>query len=777
MEKVSIVRNIKEELNQIIKGYESEPAKGLVHGFQKDAIQNSWGHRINSKKGEGWELIFKLLKNKKGEFLIVEDIGCTGLIGKNYTQDELSDMMNKGDSLKEEDKLARFSTLYNSGNNTTGAGTFGRGKRMYQVASNDYKYYFDSFTQENKYIANFLNERDEIFLKALEDEKAKEYIFNEVGLEEKMTYGTRVIIVNPKESIVEGIKSGKILEYIGETWWRILYKYDACIKIYDNDKLIGTASVPEFYKKSLLDSNYYKEYENIGDFKDHKIKRLGIGICTDDDNIPEGLNNIAYYRQDMKIGDIYSVIDLPIEDSKLKEKIYGFMEFERNSTWENELKNNEDLEHYGPKNRKTKDFIDMRKILKTKLDEFLLEKGFIKSEKSHDLNKDLNDLANDLTDFLKDCNFNFSWDSGKREKSFKGITIELKKYYPNDLLRTIENGQKMSFKINVGNITKYYNFKCTIEISNDLEKKQYKAFNFSMEKSYNSEIIEIDYSNFFKKSRNLVSIKVVSIENPKIFEKCDFPVFVEIDDQKDISDFNINFDYIMPHENSLSVYNDEVINDINAEIFNNTQEDGEFILRILTQDVGDRNNTISEEYKSNNFKIKNNSMVKIDIGNIIFGEKYYLRKGLIRIKFILIHRNGISNRVDGEKLMQTYFTIILNSEQEDTSIKPPFEIVQKPMDNKYIKSVLNTNSGENLLIFNTLFPLWLEVSKDIKSGLYKYYCLEEIFRKILQVQFENCDYSSLGTTIDKINDLSVEEIDCKIENVVSEYIGKYFEVR
>jgi len=30
-------------LDQIISDYETPPVKGLVHGLQKDAIQNGWG--------------------------------------------------------------------------------------------------------------------------------------------------------------------------------------------------------------------------------------------------------------------------------------------------------------------------------------------------------------------------------------------------------------------------------------------------------------------------------------------------------------------------------------------------------------------------------------------------------------------------------------------------------------------------------------------------------------------------------------------------------------
>ena len=220
-------RNIKGQIDQLIKGYETEPAKGLVHGFQKDIIQNAWGHRKDSNRGTDWKLEISYIENNKGKFLVVEDFNCSGLIGHNYSQDEISDMMANGREFCEDEKLARFSTLYNSGGNTTSAGTYGRGKLMYQAVSSELEYYFDSLTINNNYVANYIDKNENTLQRAKEDEDAKNWIFSKTGLKEKTISGTRIIIVNPLPLIVENIKNGKILEYIGETWWRILYKYNA----------------------------------------------------------------------------------------------------------------------------------------------------------------------------------------------------------------------------------------------------------------------------------------------------------------------------------------------------------------------------------------------------------------------------------------------------------------------------------------------------------------------------------------------------------------------
>ena len=134
METTTRTINFRQQVEQVIKGYETDPAKGLVHGCTKDWIQNGWGHR-QTKKGKGWSFVINYVNNNHGEFLVLEDSGATGLIGKNYSQNEINKMMDEGIILDANEKLARFCSLYNSGGNTDSAGLFGRGKLMYQAAS------------------------------------------------------------------------------------------------------------------------------------------------------------------------------------------------------------------------------------------------------------------------------------------------------------------------------------------------------------------------------------------------------------------------------------------------------------------------------------------------------------------------------------------------------------------------------------------------------------------------------------------------------------------
>ena len=65
----------------------------------------------------------------------MEDCGTLGLIGQNIPAEEVSEKMARGEQLSSDERLARFSSMFNSGNNTTGSGLFGAGKSVYSVAS------------------------------------------------------------------------------------------------------------------------------------------------------------------------------------------------------------------------------------------------------------------------------------------------------------------------------------------------------------------------------------------------------------------------------------------------------------------------------------------------------------------------------------------------------------------------------------------------------------------------------------------------------------------
>ena len=58
-------QNDKQQIEQVVREYESDPAKGLAHGVQKDAIQNAFGARATTDEvkacQKNWCCYFELV--------------------------------------------------------------------------------------------------------------------------------------------------------------------------------------------------------------------------------------------------------------------------------------------------------------------------------------------------------------------------------------------------------------------------------------------------------------------------------------------------------------------------------------------------------------------------------------------------------------------------------------------------------------------------------------------------------------------------------------------
>lgn len=178
-----IPQNYKNNVNWILGAY-TDAGVSFPNGFQKDAIQNAVGAR-KTNKWRNWSCNISLITNEHGTFVVVEDCGTLGLIGQNIPAEEVSEKMARGEQLSSDERLVRFSSMFNSGNNTTGSGLFGAGKSVYSVASTTYTYYYDSLRSDNKYVAN-LNRCGQVLNVAHEGDEAYRFIKDKTGLEKKI---------------------------------------------------------------------------------------------------------------------------------------------------------------------------------------------------------------------------------------------------------------------------------------------------------------------------------------------------------------------------------------------------------------------------------------------------------------------------------------------------------------------------------------------------------------------------------------------------------------
>ena len=387
--RVQIAQNNIRQLDWILNTYESQGVL-LADAFQRDGIQNSDGARLSDKR-KGWRCSIRVATTSMGQFLIIEDSGTSGLTGANLYVEDIQRRTNAGEKFSKDMRLARFSSMHNSGENQ-GGGLFGVGKSIYSVASSSYEYYFDSLREDGIYIASS-NDKLQLLEKAHENDEAKKYIFDETGLEPKPEIGTRIIIKDPKQELVDAINSEEIVKHIQLVWWRIINRLDSSAAIIVGDSTIKTPSLPATkHKVESGTQNFQPGY---------RVKHLGIYITEDECGEWEG---VYYYRKGMRIGKVDLPKDIP---AKLRGKIWGFIEVDEQ--WESELAAIENNVHTGviPTKKYSPSYKHLKEYIGQELRKLLVTHGYLKDEEHEDkrLQKELDKIAEEIQDLFESLGF------------------------------------------------------------------------------------------------------------------------------------------------------------------------------------------------------------------------------------------------------------------------------------------------------------------------------------------------------------------------------------
>lgn len=363
-----IPQNYKNNVDWILRAY-IDAGVTFPNGFQKDAIQNAVGAR-KIDKWKDWSCDISLIENEYGIFVVVEDSGTVGLTGNNTPAEIINQMMSNGETLPSSERLSRFTSMFNSGGNTTGGGLFGAGKSVYSVASQTYTYYFDSLREDGIYVAN-VNKCGQVMPVALEGVEAKKYILDNTGFTEKKKIGTRVIIEMPKEELADSIRNGSIIPYIQESWWLIIQRFD-------KNSFISVNGIPVSIPSGIKDGSHVFELQKPELYVNGcRVKHFGLYVFDQGDNIWEGL---SYYRRGMKIGDI----DLKDVPDKIKGKYWGYIEVDK--TWEEDLAEIEDTVHFGVSRGKKlrATYQNLKNYCNEKAKANFVEWGYIKNKETED---------------------------------------------------------------------------------------------------------------------------------------------------------------------------------------------------------------------------------------------------------------------------------------------------------------------------------------------------------------------------------------------------------
>jgi len=316
--------------------------RGLVHGVQKDAIQNSWDAR-EDKKGRNWSMTFELIESKAHGFFVFSDRGTKGLTGKVLKPEEMDQ------DLPEDQRWGRFESLAfkkTPEQEKAPLGSRGRGKFIFVAASRRYTILYDTLRKDGVYR---LGVRwvvpTQSLLCSWENDEARQKLFDmtEGALKPLDEVGTRVIIVDPKDELVEALRNGTVARFIGETWWEIIEKYAANIVLKFDQKEVRAVKpndleLPENDTKDYAVWSKKNEKQKRGNVS-FFVKRLQI-VSAKKRSISEDLRGVAIQRGGMKICSI-SHRYLP---QNISETILGYVTLDEDA--ERELRQLEDPEHY-----------------------------------------------------------------------------------------------------------------------------------------------------------------------------------------------------------------------------------------------------------------------------------------------------------------------------------------------------------------------------------------------------------------------------------------------
>jgi len=512
---VSMPQNDLHQIDQVVREYEGS-GKGLAHGLQKDAVQNGFGARLienESRACKKWKFTFELLEINAMPALTFWDEGTTGLTGDILSVEEIEQMSAKG-KLTPEQNLSRFLTRFESGGNL-GAGSFGRGKLIFQGASKTASIICDSLRDTDKQYIAF--DRKIVGTKLVQQRvpfqgnEAREFIkkASNGALMPLTSSGTRITILNLKDEIVDAIKnsfnpvadsdySNSFTKMIEETWWEII-KFGA--KIYvkhrDNTKLVALTEPLKSIADCRDNQNGYRVYRKelipvvIGN-ETYRIKELKYVVAPNP--IDEDLREIWIQRKRMKIGSISKNIN---PHPTIHKRFCGYLILE--PKLEDIVLLAEGTTHYGF-NLNRKGMTQIRNIIRTELDNFQQKLGLRLISLESASRQDMLDAMKEINQAAQNLGLLTEFSIGSKNKDMD-ISIE-------SFTLPYSNSKRVEYGDNIGPII--------YSIKNNTVQPKFVTFYLTSEQRGMSE------KNIMSEEIDLQSIETTNITVPPFqFQKED----------------------------------------------------------------------------------------------------------------------------------------------------------------------------------------------------------------------------------------------------------------
>lgn len=659
--------NYRKSVEWVIKAY-SDAGVSFPNGFQKDAIQNSVGAHKGTK-WKNWTCDISVVTNDHGTFIVVEDSGTCGLTGSNTDIREVNKKLARGGNLNENERLSRFRSMFSSGGNS-GPGLYGAGKSVYAVASKTYTYYFDSLREDGLYIAD-INKMGQVNPIAYEGAAAKEYILSNTGLPEKTLSGTRVIITDPKDELVDSIINGDIITDILESWWIIIQRLG-------EGSCISVQGVPVNVPSNIKNTRFKHEIGRPEIYSPgYKVKHFGLFFFPDGSNI---WNGISYYRKGMKIGDV-DIRDIP---AKVDGKFWGYVEVD--GQWEDLLSDIEDNVHFGVSafKKRTTTYQNLKNYCNTKFAACMIEWGFRKDRESEDkkLNDELQNIAEELQGLFDNLGFE---DLGRGAKR-PDFDIRLQDIqYPANGTEEVTSGDEIQFSVRINNSflsDKKFDYKLTVlnpqtgDVVSHIDHGQVSIKSGLAEKLDFVHKVTRENSERFAENRIKLIVKAVGSNGEKSRE---LPFFYDID-KPDNSRDSVNLylhECIFPRQQSRRVDYDESITNVSYRIENKRNSPLRYRLNISIH-----NASVSNCPKITDVASLEGSLspyeedITPSIDKIVFDKDTYaphLASGVLELRARLIALEDDDDFESGDRITFYHYKIFLNEDEKSghhDSFKP-----------------------------------------------------------------------------------------------------------
>jgi len=287
-------------VDKIVKQYEIYP-----NAFQKEAIQNAWDVRLDTKNASGWEIKFYTYEENGQTHLIVEDFGTKGMNKKRWDA---------------------FLSLWKPEKEKLDAGGQGQGKFVLMKASNEHILIVESKSDEIPYQCRYL--KDERKSSESQNYNIKYFIPNALPLNHK---GTKIWIYNVEGKFLKILQSEEFIDSIIESWWQILGpRFGVRISLFGKD--VRLPKIPSPKEEVSLFPN--KPFNNFG-----RIKRLVLTFY--EEPVSNVFQNIRIQRANMMI----TKIPFEIHNKEYQNCFSGYMDFDNDL--ERQLKGIERTDHCG----------------------------------------------------------------------------------------------------------------------------------------------------------------------------------------------------------------------------------------------------------------------------------------------------------------------------------------------------------------------------------------------------------------------------------------------